>query len=255
MLIGLAAVACLVGATVQSAIGFGFALILTPALFAAVDPDRALVTIIIVALLLNAVLLGTERRRPQLMRREIGWMAATALPGLILGALVFAALSKEAIQIAVGVMVVFAAALDARAVLPGLRAGAGHQAVPLGAAAPSGLLSGFLTTTTTANGPPIVLLLRARGASPSQLRDSNAFMLLLLGVPALAATAILGAGLSIDPALTLGLAALAVGGQLAGRRVFARLDGKRFHSAGLAIILVAGLMSLSAGLLALLGVG
>lgn len=250
-MIVLVAIACLAGATVQSAIGFGFALILTPAMFAAVEPAEALPTILLLSLTINALVLGSERRRLELMRPELARIALAAIPGIVAGALVFGSLTKESIQIAVGVLVIAAAALDARTVLPGLRRGDGASALPLGAAVPCGLLSGFLTTTTTTNGPPLVFLLRARGASPAQLRDSNASMLLLTGAAALVAVVLIGPGIEIDPVLTAGLAVLGVAGQIAGRMVFARLDPSRFHGAGLAIILATGVASLAAGLSAL----
>ena len=244
----LAAIACLIGATVQSAIGFGFALILAPALFAAVEPRAALTTMLILSVAINLFLLGTERRRAQVLRPEVGRMLVAALPGLLLGALVFGALSKQAIQIGVGVLVLVAAAIDWRATLPGLREGHGRPTLPLNAALPCGLAAGFLTTTTSTNGPPMVLLLRGRGATPSELRDSNAMLLGILGVAALLTGSLLGSGLDLDPLLLGLLFVLTAAGQFAGRLLFARLDPARFHIAGLAVVLLTGLVSLAAGL-------
>ncbi len=49
-MIALAAVAALVGAAVQSATGFGFALLLCPALFAVVDPYEAVTALLALGL-------------------------------------------------------------------------------------------------------------------------------------------------------------------------------------------------------------
>ena len=59
----LAGVAAFAGAFVQSATGFGFALVLSPALFAALDPVEAVTTLLILGLALNLLVLF-ERGRP-----------------------------------------------------------------------------------------------------------------------------------------------------------------------------------------------
>ena len=59
----LAAVAAFLGAFVQSTTGFGFALVLSPALFAVMDPVEAVMTLIVLGLALSLLVLF-ERGRP-----------------------------------------------------------------------------------------------------------------------------------------------------------------------------------------------
>ena len=54
---GLAAAAALLGAAVQSATGFGFALILSPALLAVLDPYEAVTALLVLGLALNLLVL------------------------------------------------------------------------------------------------------------------------------------------------------------------------------------------------------
>ena len=106
----LAAAAALVGASIQSATGFGFALVLSPALFAVMDPVEAVMTLIVLGLALSLLVLF-ERGRPE----HVDWRALApllvwALPGLALGAVALTRLSKEVLQVVVGVAVIAAAA-------------------------------------------------------------------------------------------------------------------------------------------------
>lgn len=105
----LAAAAALVGASIQSATGFGFALVLSPALFAALDPAEAVTSLLVLGLALNLLVLF-ERGRPEHVDwRALAPMLVAALPGLAVGAVALTLLSKEALQVSVGVAVILAA--------------------------------------------------------------------------------------------------------------------------------------------------
>ncbi|MGI8945379.1 MAG: sulfite exporter TauE/SafE family protein, partial [Thermoleophilaceae bacterium] len=79
----LAALATLVGASVASATGFGFALILSPAMFALLAPGEAVTTLLVLGLTLNLLILFGSGGRPQAVCwRAVGPMLAGSLPGL-----------------------------------------------------------------------------------------------------------------------------------------------------------------------------
>ena len=100
-MIALAGAAALSGALIQSATGFGFALVLSPALFAVLDPYEAVTTMLVLGLMLNVlVLLDAGEARAD--RSELVPLMLAAMPGLVLGAVALALLSKSALQIAVG---------------------------------------------------------------------------------------------------------------------------------------------------------
>ncbi|MBA3262384.1 MAG: sulfite exporter TauE/SafE family protein, partial [Thermoleophilaceae bacterium] len=99
----LAAVAAFLGAFVQSTTGFGFALVLSPALFAVMEPVEAVMALIVLGLALSLLVLF-ERGRPE----HVDWRALVpillaSLPGLAVGAVALTQLSKEVLQVAVGV--------------------------------------------------------------------------------------------------------------------------------------------------------
>jgi uncharacterized membrane protein YfcA len=240
----LAAAATFAGASVQSATGFGFALVLGPALFAVVEPREAVSALLVLGLALNLlVLIGRDGRR------AVRWRALrpallAALPGLGLGVILLAALPKPALQVAVGVCVLVAAAVQLRR--PHVDA---RTASSLPAASAVGFASGALTTSTSVSGPPLVLWLEAQGVSPEELRASLAAAFLALNLSGAAVVlAAAGEGDFAGPGLLAPLLALALLGHVAGARLFRRLDRQRFRSIALGLVVVAGAASVAAGL-------
>jgi uncharacterized protein len=242
----LAAIAAFVGATVQSATGFGFALILGPALFAVLSPYEAVTALLLLGLLLNVLVL-LDRAGP-VRWRLIGPVLAFALPGLAGGALLLSALSKPVLQIVVGAAVVGAALLQWRS-----EGSAALRAEPsLRSGAAVGLASGALTTSTSVSGPPIVLWLRAHGLAPAEMRASLAASFLALNLAGWGALlAAHGTGALAGPGALIALAALVAGGYLIGARAHERLDQRQFRALVLVLVIAAGLASAVAGLAAL----
>jgi uncharacterized protein len=234
----LAAIAAFAGAFVQSASGFGFALLLSPALFAAVDPVEAVVTLLVLGLALNLLVLF-EGGRPEV--RALVPILVAALPGLALGALLLGELSKSALQVGVGVAVIAAAGWQ----LARRRAGRERHVPPAWVA---GLTSGVLTTSISVSGPPLVLWLEARGMRPAEFRATLAASFLALnlvgGAVVLAAE---GSG-GFDAAVAGPLLALVVGGYALGALAFRRLDAERFFGFVLGLVVCTGAASVVAGL-------
>ena len=231
----LAAAAAFTGASVQSATGFGFALVLSPALFAVLEPFEAVWALLALGLVLNVLVLRDGGR---VRWDALGPALIAAVPGLALGALMLSLAPKPVLQVAVGIGVVAAAALTWRA-----------PAMPRsGGAFTAGLASGALTTSVSLSGPPLVLWLRARGFSPAELRASLAAAFLFLN--AAGGVLLLGAhgAPAADPSLLLVLLALVVAGHLLGARLFRRVDAERFSVLVLALVVAGGLASAAAGL-------
>ena len=221
----------------QAATGFGFSLVAAPLLFAAIQPEPAVVLLLVLGLEVNLLTLGTERRRPRPLKRSTTWTLACALPGALAGVAVLRALPAEALQLAVTLGVV--ATLAAR------RVRAAH--VPAWAA---GVAAGALTTSTTTNGPPMLLHLLGRGATPAQVRDT--LTTCFVGLAAIGAVALFGTG---DPelpdrGLTLALLPAVLAAHLVGRRGFARLaQGGRYEVVLTVVLLAAVVVGLIGALL------
>jgi uncharacterized protein len=242
----LAAAAALVGASIQSATGFGFALVLSPALFAAFDPVEAVTSLLLLGLALNLLVLFEGGRPEHVDWRALGPMLVAALPGLAVGAVALALLSKEALQVAVGVAVILAAAwqLSRRSARD---PSASHRALPPAAGWAAGFASGALTTSISVSGPPIVLWLEAHGVRPEEFRASLAASFLVLNLAG-GAVLLVAEGSTLDADVVLPLLGLVVAGYALGTMAFRRLEGDRFFALALTLVACTGAASLAAGL-------
>jgi uncharacterized protein len=239
----LAAVAAFAGAFVQSATGFGFALVLSPALFAVMEPVEAVTSLLVLGVTLNLMVLFEAGRPEHVEWRALAPMLAAALPGLAAGVVALTQMSKPALQVAVGLAVVVASAWQwrqrRRHARPRLRAGAGLAV---------GFASGVLTTSVSVSGPPIVLWLEARGVRPEEFRASLAASFLALNLTGGAVLLAAEGGGVLDAGIVGPLLGLVAVGYLVGAVAFRRLDSERFFVLVLALVAATGVASVAAGL-------
>src|SRR4051812_36195988 len=150
----------------------GFALVLSPALFALMDPEEAVTAVLILGAALCALIWFESRR---VGTHGLGRLLVPAVPGLAVGVVVLAALSKEALQIGVGLAVVIAATWQLR---QGAIAGMSRVV--------AGFVAGVLTTSISVNGPPLALWLESEKVSPGVFRATLAASFLILDVAGVA---------------------------------------------------------------------
>jgi len=234
----LAGAGTLAGASVQSATGFGFALVASPAAFAALGAEEAVVAILALGVVLNTQILALGGASA-VLRGEVARVLAAAVPGAIAGALVLSAVPESALQIAVGVFAI--------AAVVGTRAS--PRSWPRASAYPTGLASGALTTTTTINGPPLVVWLRGRGASVAATRASLAACFVALGAIGGAALALSGdLADAFEPAAIALLVPAALVGGVAGKRLTDAASDAVLERLTVALVLAAGVAAIAAGI-------
>ena len=245
-----AGVAVATGAALQSAVGFGFALVCAPLLFAALPPEEAVGLLVLLGLEVNLLTLLGERRRPAPSRADVVPVVLWALPGSLIGVAVLRALDDLALQLLVTAGVVLALIVNRRVRIPAAAAPARATASGAGRAL-AGLASGALNTSTSTGGPPVVLLLRGRGLSPARVRDTLTACFIGFAPISALALAVTGTEEAVPRPWTLALfLPLAAAGSLAGRRGFAHLaarDGR--YERALTLVLVAAVL---AGLISVL---
>jgi uncharacterized membrane protein YfcA len=241
----LAAAAAFAGASVQSATGFGFALILGPALFAVLDAEQAVSSLLLLGVVLNVLVLADGRRARVPWRALVPALAA-AVPGLAAGVWVLTALPKPALQAMLGVAVIAAAIVQLRG-QPATR-----REPSLGEACAVGLATGALTTSTSVSGPPLVLWLESQGLRPPEFRTTLSVCFLALNLAGGVALIVAGGTDALaGGGVLLPLLALVVVGHLVGAQMFRRIDPEHFRLVVLGLVFAAGLASLVAGLAAL----
>ena len=225
MLLAAACVSVLLGTALQAATGFGFSLVAAPLVFSALNAEPAVGLLLVLGLEVNVLTLGTEGRRPRPLRRSLVTMLAWAAPGAFLGVVVLRALPEVALQLAVtlGVFGTLIARHVTRAHVP---------------AAVAGFAAGGLTTSTSTNGPPMLLHLLGRGAAPEQLRDTlTACFIGLAGLGAIA-LAVTGSAALPEARLVAGLVPGVALAHLVGRRAFRRLAASEHYERVLTGVMV-----------------
>jgi hypothetical protein len=227
LLLAGACVSIVAGALLQAATGFGFSLLAAPLTFAAVDPAPAVGLLLLLGAEVNLLTLA-ESRRPEPLRDSTVTMLAWATPGAFAGVAVLRALPPVGLQIAVTLGILGTLAV---------RHGAGRRAhVPAWAA---GLIAGAMTTSTSVNGPPMLLHLLDRGASPAAVRDTMTIGFLGLAVLGAIALVVTGTPALPDATLVLGLLPAVLAAHLVGRRLFARLAAGGAYEPLLNVLLAA----------------
>jgi hypothetical protein len=235
-----AGVGVLLGAALQSAVGFGFALVAAPLLFAATDPEQAVGLLLVLSLLVNAMTIGTERRAPQPLWRTTAELCLWATPGMVAGVAILQSVPSEALQVALTVAVFVALFVQRNA--------AAH--LPAWATPLAGLSSGTLATTTTTSGPPLVLLLRGRGHPPARVRDTLTVLFMAFTVISVLVLLAFGVSRAVPEGTSLlALTPVVVAGHLAGRPVFARLAIGHYEDVLTAVLIVSALTGLAAVLI------
>ena len=176
------AIACVVtvyvGATVQASIGIGLGMIASPVL-ALADPDFIPAAIVIAVMPLTFAVAWADREHVE--PRGVGFALLGRIPGVILGALVVAALSDQvlALLVAGSVLIAVVASITSRRFRP-----------TDSALAIAGMASGFGATTTGVGGPPMALTYQH--SDPATMRASISAFFAVGGVMTLAALAIAG---------------------------------------------------------------
>jgi uncharacterized protein len=230
----LAALAAFAGAAVQSASGLGFALVLSPALFAVMEPQEAVTAVLLLGAALCALVLVESRR---VATHGLARLLVPAVPGLAIGVVVLAALSKESLQVGVGLTVIAAAAWQLR-----------HRAAVRIPPAAAGFLSGVLTTSISVNGPPLALWLESERVPRPSFRATLAAAFLLLDLAGVGLI-LASEGADVVDLGRLGpLLACVLAGYALGAVGFRRLDARRFSTVVLAVVICTGLASVVAGL-------
>ena len=242
-MIALAAAAVFVGASLQSATGFGFALIAAPILFAAFGAQEAVTAGVLLGIVINVLTLATERRTPSVLRSEALALVAWSLPGLVLGALALRELPERVLSALVAIAVLGGLALRLQARRE-RSADAPARSARRWSAPLAGVSSGALSTSTSLSGPPLVLHMLARGVTPAQMRDTLAAVFIALAV--LGAPALLIAGSFDVPDAIAILLAAGLAGQLLGRHLFTRLTGRGHETVVLVVLACAALIALAA---------
>lgn len=233
----------LVSATSQAATGFGFALLSAPLLTALVGSPAAVTTIMITGALCDLFIIFGRRERARPDMREVISLGLWSLPGLALGAVALSVLPQQVLQILVAVAILLAVALRLRS---RRRQSSSRKALHPAWGAVAGFTSGYLTTSTTLGGPPVVYYLTHRMTDPLLTRDTLVALSLFrmpLGIAAL----LLAGTWEPLPGTPL-LVAATLAGFVLGSRLFRRMNSRGYERVSLGMLAVSSVVGIVAAL-------
>jgi uncharacterized membrane protein YfcA len=223
------------GAFVQSVSGFGFSLFIVPPLAILLGPRDAVVVSNALALFNNGYLAATTRGHIEWRLWTV--LIVSAAAGMPVGLLVLEAVNPDTMKIAIAVVVIISTLL----IWKGFRL----QRSNLLLDTTTGFVSGILNTTTSMNGPPVVLYMQGRGMAPSPFRSTIAAYFFMSGIIAVTIFAIGG---RVDGG-TFAQVGVALPGILAGwylgNRVFQRLPAERFRTIVIVVLLLSAGIALT----------
>jgi uncharacterized protein len=226
----LAAIATIVGASIQGGIGFGMNLVTVPVL-ALVLPDSLPATAVLLGVPISIVMFMHEHHA--LDRKGIVWIVAGRVPGTVVGTIIVATVSITMLQGFIGIVVLISVLMSAFAPPITLRPRTQFAA---------GIESGVMGTAAGIGGPPIALLYQHQpGPTMRSTLSASFFFGTLLSITALT---IAGEMLLADIALAAGLLPLVVLGTWIGRQSHAYLDRGWLRPAVLGFATIAAIVVL-----------
>lgn len=236
-LIVIAALCVAAASVVGGATGFGTSLLATPLmLMAGIGLAETVVVNLVVALVTRVGV--TVQLRAHITWPRVAVLGLASVPGAWLGVQTIAFLPEEHLKPAAGAITVLCGVAMA---LPAAKTPRPPSAI---ATAVTGVISGYFSTTTSLNGPPVVLLLsRARLPPLGFIADLAGYFV----ITSLVSLALLWSGTEIDlPALLPMVVACTVVGVLAnqlGIGIAMRLPTHVFRSAVISLVVIAGLVT------------
>ncbi|MEE8353292.1 MAG: sulfite exporter TauE/SafE family protein [Dehalococcoidales bacterium] len=226
-------------AVVRGTTGFGFALVLAPVLLLLLEPKPVVVIALLLGLLSNIVIVATSL--PNIRWRWIAPMLAGVVLGIPFGVLTISVISPSALRVMIGAVVLAFAIPLALGFTRVFR-----REKPVAGLA--GFAGGFLASSTSLGGPPVVLFMHNQDWRKEAIHPSLAACFLLTTSGSLVGLLIAGlvrlptvlTAASLAPALLVGTAV--------GIVAFRRINERVFRVLSVVIIFGAGIVAVLSGL-------
>ena len=233
------AIVVLLTACTQAVVGFGFALLAVPVMMQIVGLQRAVILASLIGTA-NNVFQYRDLKHNQDKQQVKRFLLASCV-GAPFGLVAFIYANQQVLKILLGIGVLFGVLLLARG------RDLTHAHVSLDWS--MGVISGFLLTSTSTNGPPLVFAMQARKSDPQVFRSTLNMVFLVSGIYGLVLFAAFGEIAMSEIWISLALLPSMIAGVYAGRLIRSRVDPDRFRMLVLILLALAGLSSLYSGLL------
>ncbi|MDR3588165.1 MAG: sulfite exporter TauE/SafE family protein [Negativicutes bacterium] len=227
----------------QTVTGFGYAIITAPLLALVLGAKETVMIVMLTGLIIRLFLIRATMGEGSF--KAIALLITASVLGAIPGAYVMTLISGDGLKIFMGIVLLAATAAMWKNCTVAVKHHKFTEAIV-------GSISGFLATTTSINGPPVVLYyLNAKAEENKTVFRANLtryFLLINIAsilISYFAGTLIIGDlwlhTLASIPALYIGF--------VLGERYFHRIDGETFRKASLVMVFVSSLAIIASALL------
>lgn len=224
-------------ACTQAVVGFGFALLSVPILIQVIGFHQAVILATFIGTA-NNMYQNRELREDQDPIQVKRFLYASFC-GAPLGAIAFRFADQHILKTFLGVGVILGVVLLAR----GKDFSEAHVSLDW----VMGILSGFLLTTTSTNGPPLVFALQARKSTPQVFRATLNRIFLISGLYAIFLFVVFREVAVSDLWLAASMLPSMIVGVSIGKIIRNRVNPDRFRLAVLVLLTVAGMSSVYSG--------
>ena len=225
----------LAAAFTQGLTGFGYALVAAPLLLLIMEPRSVVVLNIIVPSLV--CLLIVVQSREQVRFKGMVPIAVASVFGVPLGGYVLLAISPEVLKLAIAALVVLFS-------IPLLLGYSRRFKSERLLSVVTGFISGFLSSSTSLSGPPVILFLVNQGWQREVMRASLAAYFLLGSVVSLGWLALSGVVTGEMVLTSVCLLPASVIGFVIGALALPRVNSELYRRIAVIIVMGAGLVSI-----------
>ncbi len=224
----------------QTITGFGYALSAAPLLALIMGPKDAIMFVLFTGIITKLTLL--IRTWHQSSFSAISLLFAASLVGALPGAYVLKIISDATLKLAIGLVLIIITIAMAHNFRVNIRQPRLAQSVV-------GVVSGFLATTTSLSGPPVVMYYLNQQTDKEKVRANLTRYFILSNASSLVISYYFGTvNLQLLTANTLICLPAILLGVWLGEKIFAKFNATAFRKLALAVIAASALISISAGL-------
>jgi uncharacterized membrane protein YfcA len=235
------ATASFVGAVLQAAFGFGYAILAAPIFLSVMNSHAAIQVLVVLHVVLSAIVVPGIW--PDAPRRLTALLMAGSLAGFPIGMAIFLSLDIKTLRLAVGIVtILFTLVLLKRTLGPANVSPPREAEIDFrpASALSIGFLSGLLTAVLVMPGPTAMLYLRALGFTKDQSRAAALTFFAFCYVMVTLMSAFWGSVSRESWVLAATLLPAVIVGAIAGNLVAGRLSETRYRNAVLTLLLLSG---------------
>lgn len=237
--------AVLAGVTTQRILGFASAPIIVPVLLLYLSPPVSITAMLLIGGFAAIAYLIGSRKSLNINRMLLIRLLIPAVFGALLGAYVVSRIDKAPLQILIGLLIIVGAYIQEYRFPKPTRLLGVSKGVTI-----SGFSSGFLNASAAMAFAPVILYLRTHVASPDQIRQNLSILFVLMNTVSIFSIEFFKPGTLTGNGVKIFLLLIPVilTGNYIGKYVSEKIDHKQYQKITFVGILLAGSLSVVAGL-------